>query len=327
MMEETWERRCNLLNLDMPAIKRLLDPAFSGRPLLDARIITGGKCSTNYRISLVGYQQPVLLRIYRRDPEVCAQETCLLHLLQDRIPVSTVIYSCPDPAAYGWAYAIHSWMDGVSMDTVSRLNDDYLPVADQLGRILAVLNSITFPSAGFFGPNLQISAPFENIVDAYLSHMEECLFHRQAGINLGESYARHLWKAVETNRSCLDDLKFCRSLVHADFKPSNILLHNQDGTWNAAALLDWEFAHSGTSISDIGQLFRREKQYPPSFQIRFIQSYVEHGGFLPPDWKRMSKLLDLVHLCDLIDTASERSNVIADVRELIINSVKLLAKD
>ncbi len=99
--------------------------------------------------------------------------------------------------------------------------DEAAPLARQIGGILAEIASVSFPQAGFLGPDLAIAYPFDNVVDAYFAHMEACLFGGRAGERLGPDRTSRLWRLVEENRSLLDEARDARHLVHADFGPAN----------------------------------------------------------------------------------------------------------
>ncbi len=46
------------------------------------------------------------------------------------------------------------------------------------------------------------------------------------------------------------------SLVHGDFGGRNLIVRQVAGRWVAAAVLDWEFALSGSPLADVGHFLR-----------------------------------------------------------------------
>jgi aminoglycoside phosphotransferase (APT) family kinase protein len=71
------------------------------------------------------------------------------------------------------------------------------------------------------------------------------------------------------------------SLVHGDFRPANFLV--EDG--RITALLDWEMAHLGDAVEDLGwyscSLYRTE-HFPEGWTVEdFLARYVERGGVEP----------------------------------------------
>jgi aminoglycoside phosphotransferase (APT) family kinase protein len=75
-------------------------------------------------------------------------------------------------------------------------------------------------------------------------------------------------------------------LVHGDFNPGNILIHNGE----VSGVLDWEFSLSGTPYMDIGNLLRNlDEQYHAE-----VYAGLTAGGMnLPRDWKERARLVDL----------------------------------
>jgi len=65
-------------------------------------------------------------------------------------------------------------------------------------------------------------------------------------------------------------------------------------------VLDWEFAFSGSLLTDIGNMLRFSGRYPPGFTSGFIAGYQEAGGRLPPGWREISEALDLYALADFL---------------------------
>lgn len=68
-------------------------------------------------------------------------------------------------------------------------------------------------------------------------------------------------------------------LVHGDFRPANVLVHEGD----VRALLDWELAHLGDPLDDLGwycaPLYAREHFVPGGWeQADFLRHYTERTG-------------------------------------------------
>jgi len=58
----------------------------------------------------------------------------------------------------------------------------------------------------------------------------------------------------------LDDAAY---LVHGDFGKRNLLVRSIAGQWIVAAVLDWEFAVSGSPLADLGHFLRYEPASRP----------------------------------------------------------------
>ncbi len=84
----------------------------------------------------------------------------------------------------------------------------------------------------------------------------------------------------------LSEMAKDRNLVHGDFNPSNILI--DDG--KVSAVLDWEFAMSGSPYLDIGNLLRNMDLN----LCRDIYNGLKDGGMeLSTDWLERAKLNDI----------------------------------
>jgi aminoglycoside phosphotransferase (APT) family kinase protein len=69
------------------------------------------------------------------------------------------------------------------------------------------------------------------------------------------------------------------TLVHADFRPANVLVHQG----KTEVVLDWEFAHLGDPIEDVGwytaPIYRREHFVRGAWEVDdFLDRYAEHSG-------------------------------------------------
>ena len=78
-------------------------------------------------------------------------------------------------------------------------------------------------------------------------------------------------------------------LVHGDFKPANVLVDETGLT----AVLDWEFAHAGTRLADVGQMLRFPESLPPGF----VETFLDALG-LDDDTAVLARTLDLANLVD-----------------------------
>ena len=109
-----------------------------------------------------------------------------------------------------------------------------------------------------------------------------------------QSYAN--WKALDTPgplmdtsfRWLLDNLdryQGGRALVHGDYGLNNMLIHED----RVSSILDWEFAHIGNPVYDLGY-FRFQAESLGSWE-EFLDAYAEAGGTVPD-----RKILDYANL-------------------------------
>ena len=99
------------------------------------------------------------------------------------------------------------------------------------------------------------------------------------------------------------------ALVHSDYKGSNLLLRQTSGQWEVAAVLDWEFAHAGTPLVDIGILLRDADTLPSGFAPAFAAAYRAAGGSLPTEWRQIAQLLDFMNYCEFLNGPDARGGL------------------
>ena len=211
-------------------------------------------------------------------------------------------------------WSILSWLDGARFDhfLVDADHSQIEAVASSAGRVLAAIHSFSFPTAGFFGPDLSIEYPID-ASNGWTSLFEEWLFRGRAGPRLGDDLRSRLWRVITANEWRLDEVRDDPRLLHADYKPWNLLV--RDG--EVAAVLDWEFAFAGPPLNDVGIFLRHSRALPASYARGFERGYREAGGRLPEGWRRLSRLLDLLSLCQFLERPEDDPAVLRDVRPLI----------
>src|SRR5579871_2049986 len=114
-MQEGWERRSPHLELDAETLESLIHTALPGAEIAHAEPLSGGLANTNYKVTLVGREEPVVLRLYTRDPAACARETAIARLVSEQVPVPTVLYAEETGDA---PFAVTSWIEGVKLDAL-----------------------------------------------------------------------------------------------------------------------------------------------------------------------------------------------------------------
>lgn len=57
---------------------------------------------------------------------------------------------------------------------------------------------------------------------------------------------------------------------------------------------------SGFPLADIGRFLRYERSGRPAMEPHFRAGCVEGGGWLPPEWRRLARLVELVTFCEML---------------------------
>lgn len=318
-MQEGWERRSPDVELTSEEIGSLLATALPGEQVERTERLSGGLANTNYKVVLAGRQEPVVLRLYTRDPYACAREVAIHRLVAGRVPVPEVLYAECAGDAGGTSVAVMRWVDGIKLDALLAEKDERAigSAAVAVGATLAALGAFQFPRAGFFGPDLMVAEPLPGMREACLGYVEEALFTRKGAERLGATRAQSIWALLNANAALLDAADSTPQLVHGDYKAQNLLVRETSPGWEVAAALDWEFAFAGSPLIDLSILLRYAERLPSTFASGVVAGYTGTGGTLPDDWRRILKLLDLMNLCDFAARAEPDGTMLTDVASLL----------
>lgn len=327
-MREGWERRQRYVDLDMATLTEMVQPVFPGQRVVSAERLGGGLINTNYKLVIAGQDEAVVLRVYTREPtrDICAKEAAILRLIHERVPVPDLLFADAEGVAFGRPYILMGWVEGVMLKEVlaSGSAEEIGQAGLTVGETLAAIGSYTFPRAGFFGHGLDITEPMGSI-EQYIG---SCLEGR-AGERLGEATSTRLRQMLAEGAQYLKqggEQSSLAHLVHSDFQDSNILLRREASTggssvWKTAAIVDWEWAHAGDPLLDIAILLRYDLRLPSAFEPNFIASFAQHGGKLPAEWKKISKLYDLINLCEFLNSPDKRGTMVEDVKALVLETI------
>jgi aminoglycoside phosphotransferase (APT) family kinase protein len=268
-------------------IEAAVSGSLPGERLVASERIDTGKANTNFRLRFDG-RADAHLRFYVRDPSACRRETALAGLVADRVPIPGLINSNCDAG-----FSIWEWVEA---EHLADGPDAAIDCAFELGRVLAATGSFEFDRSGFLDADLKVAQPFDEPCAAYIHWMRECLSKDIVRDRMGLELAQAVEAFIDGRQSILDPYRGARRLVHSDYKSSNILI--RDG--RIEAVLDWEFAHSGSPLIDIAVLFRHRRKGNGHFAERFAEGFTGHGGFLDPHWLAASHYLDLISLIDFL---------------------------
>ena len=222
------------------------------------RPLAGGYSSETY---LVETEPPVVLRIYRRQPQRAQVDASLLQLVRGIVAVPRVL-EVRGPTGEHPGVLVTELLEGVALDaflrsgpTTAQLRD----VGTNLGEILGALAGIPFLAPGFF-VDAQLAVSSAGMPDDLA---EWAALHRDTSrlASWPESDWRALQRLVDTAQRLLDDgagqvpARFV--LVHSDFNAKNILVDPESCA--VVGVVDWEFAHAGSLHADLGNLTRFER--------------------------------------------------------------------
>jgi aminoglycoside phosphotransferase (APT) family kinase protein len=328
-MKSHWQRGADFVKLDIDALDALIQPAFAGQRIEDARPVAGGLSNTNYRLILSGRKAPVRLRIFVTRPQCAQLEVALSKRVHSRVPVPAYLYFASSHPLTGHPYAILEWIDGIPLDSLPAQAgaDEVADVGRQVGEILAAIGSFKFPSAGFLSDQLEVSKPMQLGSATFRSYIDGDLLQGQAGARLGGDLTQELRAFVTAASGLLDELEEAPCLVHGDFDGSNILVHKIGDRWKVCGVVDWEYALSATSLVDLGHILRPPLGDIALLERSLIAGFVSHGGILHRQWKRASLLIDLLNWVSFLNRPAPGREVIESAREMIVRTMKLWPRE
>jgi fructosamine-3-kinase len=267
--EREWERASVPAATLRAEVERRLGPTTEPLALLG-----GGLKNLNVR---VGHER--VLRIHRDGTTDVAKEAALL-----RWPWRSFVV--PPLLATGDDYLL---LGHVAHEPVP----DDAAAGAAVGRALAEIHALLYPTAGFLDAALAIAVPFGDSVTPFYDFAWSC--GRRCERALGAELAGRVYALLDAQLEALQAHSGPPVRIHSDFKVSN--LH-----WTASGqllVLDWEGCWAGTRLCDLAQLMRWNP--PAPFVDAFVAAYRGDGGELPERWQHWAALLDLCNLVGLLD--------------------------
>jgi aminoglycoside phosphotransferase (APT) family kinase protein len=324
-MRACWPRLHPEITLDLCDIAILLRPVFPGATVLAAERVLGGLANTNLKVWIGGRPAPLLLRLYQRGHHEAMKEAALLRRLSGHVPIAGLrFFSINNPLA-DYPYAVIDWVTGERLDVLAAAGEDVIALGRAVGQTLALIHAITYDRYGFFDLELSLSTAIDLDRDGLLAYIQRALVLGCGGERLGQDLVENLIRFVEHQG---DRLATWRGpcLVHGDFNGSNILLQRTENReWKVAAILDWEFALSGTPGFDFAHLLRAPLDSHPLLAASVAHSYRSSGRVLPADWREISRLVDLFAWVDLASRPGSDATIICDARNAIQTTITALS--
>lgn len=323
-MREGWTRGTPILEVDAEAAELLIAPALPGARVADVTPVPGGLANTNLRARLAGHDTPLLIRLYQRAPAEARKEWALHRLLAGRAPVPAILHSADSNPVTGGPYAVIEWVDGSHLgrvaQTLARAARDDL--AADIGRVLASIHAVTFPTAGFLDADLNVAHPIDAGAGGLAGYLRLCLVDGRGGERLGPELTRDALAFAEREGPRLEAWTRPPRLTHADFNGSNVLVRETPAGWRIAAVLDWEFAFAGAPFFDFGNLMRPPLGDLDGFAAAVAAGYRAAGAEMPPDWRSLARIADLTAWADFLNRADATSALVADARRMIEATIR-----
>ncbi|MFZ3492104.1 phosphotransferase family protein [Streptomyces sp. 5.8] len=295
-------------SMDRGVLDVLSRRVLGGAQVVDERRLSGGFSSDNMLLRTDRGKSFVLRRYPRSN--TCAVEAALMERVRERVPVPEVIYADDGGDLLGEPFILMRFASGVPLTSVfaGASEEDGPPLAEALAEVLVAIHSVRFGRPGFFsdGSLLPDATPPEHH-DDLAAFVEAAVVRGNAAAVLSKAEQQALMElAASSAPLVVAATADADQLVHSDFNPKNVLMRPGDhGTWRVAAVLDWEYAFSGSGLCDIGNMLRFPHDLSPGFAGHFPSAYEMAGGTLPGRWREISEALDLFALSDLLTRAPD----------------------
>lgn len=316
MFKKNWEKTSTLITLEPSVINAMVNSIYPGAPIASLHLLEGGCANLNIHVTLEDHPRPLLLRIYVRDPKASRIEQRVETLLRPTLPVPQT-YATGNVA--GFQFAFKEFMEGIPLRDLllSEVPYDLKSIMYEIGRMLSQLSNHRFPQSGFFDEHLRVNQPFtphfakelyENLIENPLvtQNLDKETRNRLLGIT-----DRFTVDLVDTTQPCL---------VHGDFDPANILVKKTEGAWRISALLDFEFAHAGSSLLDIATMLRYGHLMPAVYGEGLLEGLRAHGFTLEASLAASVSLLNCLALIEILARTDPQKSPAqtADIKNLLL---------
>ena len=311
-----WEKAHTRYYLPRELIDMMINHVYPDALIESTQIIEGGCANINVRVQLYNFEKPFILRVYYREPSSAYREKSISKFLKGRLLVPQTYHI---GSILGYTFAITEFIDGIPMRDLLLGNNNANEVQLLLfeaGKMLAEISSFQFNKAGFFNENLEV-------VDETKKYQiqEFCinsLDHKYVMSVLSKNHRQNIRSLIMLYGDLVFECKE-KNLVHGDFDPANILVNRKGKHLKITGVLDWEFAFSGSTLSDVGKMLRYAHFMPEYFVNSFINGLLEGGYFLPSDWNKKIKILNILSLLSCLQRSDPRAcpNQTQDIKELL----------
>lgn len=301
-----------------PVLERIVRTALPRCRLLAIQPLAGLR-NANFKLLLDRVPRSVVLRIYEQDASLCRKELDLLRLVRGAVPVPEVIHAEPNGFEDLPPLAVLRFVQGIPFAELVRAGDraGIAQAARSAGEILAAIGRVTFPKSGWLGAGPAVTAPLLEGPDPIPRFVDLCLASARLPGQLCDRTHSLVWSQAPR----LARLAAETCLVHGDFNGPNLLVRRTARRWSVAAVLDWEFAVSGSPLADIGNFLRYEIASHPLLEPQFSSGYKQVGPGLPRNWRRLARLVDLAALCEALTRPRLPDSAAAELVELLSATV------
>lgn len=319
-----WIRPEPRRTLPVPLVQRMVHTAFPRWRVIAIQPLGDGWRNANFKLQLDSTPEFIVLRIYEHDASLCQKEIDLMRLVGPSVPVPEVLHAETRGLGDTRPFALLRYVEGISLRELKRSGETeaIAQAAYSAGKTLAAIGRFIFANSGWLAPGPTVTAPLLEGADPLARFVDLCLasasLQQRMDPDLQDRTQALVWSSA-LQLACLENQSL---LVHCDFGSRNLLVRGIGGEWSVAAVLDWEFAVSGSPLIDLGHFLRYERIARPLLEPHFSRGYLSAGGKLPQEWRRLARLFDLSALCEMLTHDQLPDNIVAELIELVRATVE-----
>lgn len=307
-----WERSHEFIDIDCKDAITKVKEILGREDECASTKLSGGLANSNYIITFANGDKYVL-RLYARNKANAYSEYELMSLLKDEpyTPKYLSYHESDDLIEY--PYAIMQYYEGKALSYYladERYFTQLSGIYQDLGRFIKSLHNYNSTKSNL--------VTFESPIN----YIENKLAKQNVIDKLGSKLHDQI-KYLISHADSIVDIKH-NTMVHGDFKPANILIIEESNKLKLSVILDWEYAYIDHNLSDIATLFRFDDNSTNPLKNNFVMAYNEYGTRLPKNWQLQSKIIDLINLCDLLDSDHHRPRMYRDIAEIITNNLQYI---
>ncbi|MCA0990527.1 phosphotransferase family protein [Pseudalkalibacillus hwajinpoensis] len=312
-MKTNWERHQAIIHLPDEAITSIVKSYHPHWNITSTTYLSGGLSHTNLKVDIAN-EKPIVIRV-ARNAESLYREKEIHGILPTRVRKPYFLHLTK---WNGYNIGLLEWMEGELLRDQLTISSalEIGEMGKSIGEQLACIRKKRFTTYGFLDPNLNVREEFRLTPQSFITTIES-FFKHHASKWLPEHMPEKIIEYAKENAPLLKEDQSGARLVHGDFNGLNILMTGTE----VSAILDWEFALSGSIYFDIGNLLRYEFNHIDSFEQGLYKGLKNKGISLPKQWKKLAKLADLVALCSLLDRVMCGENRVKDITCLIKQTI------
>jgi len=311
------ERVNKVIKIDKAIANKLIGAYRPDYKVQSIERFTGGKSTSNYKVTIAGSKRPIVLRIYPQSNSTGDKEFAINKKMKELVPIPTMHYFDSSKKLIEHSYAIMEYLDGITLDEyISKHNHFPESLAEEIGEKLALIHHFEYDQEGFLDSNLKLMEGLPPIQLWYKYFM-----NGTAGKRLDDTTMEKMIQFEERFNSLITTITERFVFNHGDFRPENLMVKDD----RLIGIMDWEFSLSAPCFSDIGQFLRVEELVDSNIQCRFIKGYNRNAKRpLNENWKGYGKAIDMMNMFSMLDSKEERPMLYSSLKERIDKSFDFL---